>query len=262
MPGLNSKIIMARATIIAGNWKMHKTIGQAKRFIEELAPQIEDAQCEVLIAPPFTAIAACAIAAASTRIQIGAQNMSDMDEGAFTGEISTLMLKDAGASFVILGHSERRCHFQETDQHIHHKLKRAILEEFPVILCIGENEKERGSGHTEKVLKKQLDGCLGGLTPEELHGLAIAYEPIWAIGTGKVATDEIAQSAHEHIREHIGKSWDAEIAENLSILYGGSVKPSNIENLLNQPDIDGALIGGASLDVEAFANMVMQGSKR
>ncbi|NGX37463.1 MAG: Triosephosphate isomerase [Chlamydiae bacterium] len=249
---------MTRPVIIAGNWKMHKTIGEATQFIETLKNGIKNSTCRICIAPPFTAISACAKASKGTRITIGAQNMSDIDEGAYTGEISACMLKEAGAQFVILGHSERRWHFGETDEHIHHKLKRAILEEVPAILCIGENEKDREDGRSAKVLKKQLDGCLTGLTHEELENLVVAYEPVWAIGTGKTATGEIAQETHEIIREHISENWDASLAENLPILYGGSVKPSNIESLLNQSDIDGALIGGASLDVEAFTTMVQR----
>ena len=241
---------MKRPVIIAGNWKMHKTIGEATQFIEALKNRVENSTCRIYIAPPFTAISACAKAAKGTPIVIGAQNMSDVDEGAYTGEISGCMLKEAGAQFVILGHSERRLHFGETDEHIHHKLKRAILEEIPAILCIGESEKDREKGHFEKVLIKQLDGCLAGLTQDELENVVVAYEPVWAIGTGKTATPKIAQETHAIIRKYVG--------ENTPILYGGSVKPSNIETLLNQPDIDGALIGGASLDVEAFTTMVQR----
>jgi triosephosphate isomerase len=248
-----TKTIMARPTIIAGNWKMYKTIGEATQFLEALIPQIKHAKCEILIAPSFTSIHACAKTVAGTKIKIGAQNMSDLEEAALTGEVSARMLKEAGAHFVILGHSERRTLFNETDVYIHSKLKRAIIEGLPPILCIGENEKERESGDSAKVLKQQLDRCLEGFILDELQHLMIAYEPVWAIGTGKAATPEIAQNAHEVIRAHLAKNWDAEFANRLPILYGGSVKPSNIESLLNQPDIDGALIGGASLDVQSFS---------
>lgn len=247
-----------RPTIIAGNWKMHKTIEEATLFLETLAPLIAEASSIVMIAPPFTAIADCFRVTEGTNIYIGAQNMSDSEEGAFTGEISARMLKDAGAQFVILGHSERRSHFGETDELIHHKLKRAIIEDLPPILCIGETEHDREKGHSEKVLKKQLEGCLGGLTTEELQNLIIAYEPVWAIGTGKTATPEIAQEIHEMIRDYVAENWDEDLADELPIIYGGSVKPSNIDSLLIQPDIDGALIGGASLDVEAFSTMVLR----
>jgi len=249
---------MERQTIIAGNWKMYKTIEEAAVFIETLAPLVANATSTILIAPPYTALSVCAEVASNTNILIGAQNMSDSEEGAFTGEISARMLKDAGANFVILGHSERRTHFGETDEVIHKKLKRAIVEELPAILCVGETENQREKGDSEKVLKKQLEGCLGGLTLDELQNIIIAYEPVWAIGTGKSATPEIAQAMHKEIRAFIAKNWDEQLADGISILYGGSVKPSNIESLLIQSDIDGALIGGASLDVEAFAKMVLR----
>lgn len=235
---------------------MHKTIGEATQFIDALCPKVADAKVQVFIAPPFTAISACAQAAKGSKVSIGAQNMSDIDEGAFTGEVSARMLKDAGAKFVILGHSERRSHFGETDEHIHHKLKRAIAEKIPPILCIGEQKQDRDNGNSHKVLEKQLEGCLGKLSPAELKDLVIAYEPVWAIGTGKTATPEIVQETHHAIRSFLSKNWGKEFADKLLILYGGSVKPENINPLLNQSDIDGALIGGASLDVEAFTQMV------
>lgn len=247
-----------RSKIIAGNWKMHKTIGEATLFISKLAPQIGKVNCKVMIAPPYTALAACCDAARGTNILIGAQNMSDSEEGAFTGEISVHMIKDAGADFVILGHSERRSHFGETDELIHQKLKRSLKEKLPPILCIGETAKDKEMGRSEEVLKKQLAGCLGKLSGEELQEIIIAYEPVWAIGTGLTATPEIAQAMHAVIRDYIEKHWDKAVAETLPILYGGSVKPGNIESLLIEPDIDGALIGGASLDVEAFATMVLR----
>jgi len=249
---------MKRPTIIAGNWKMHKTVGEAIDFIEELIPHTEETDCEILIAVPFTAIHASSSVAGDSKIAIGAQNMSDQDEGAFTGEISAKMLKEVGTSFVILGHSERRAHFAETDEHIYHKLRRAILEGLPAILCVGESEADREVGKSMDTLKKQLDGALKDLKPKQLQSVVIAYEPVWAIGTGKTATPEIAQETHAQIRkylaERVGKNW----ASRVCILYGGSVKPSNIDNLLNQPDIDGALIGGASLDVKAFSQMVQR----
>lgn len=236
--------------IIAGNWKMYKTIGEATQFLKTLIPQVTHASCKVMIAPPFTAIADCCRLTKGTNILIGGQNMSDSEEGAFTGEISARMLKEAGAKFVILGHSERRLHFGETNQLIHHKLKRAITDELPAILCIGETQEQREKGHSEKVIQQQLKECIGGLTEEEIRQLIIAYEPVWAIGTGKTATPEMAQEMHAMIREFLGSK--------LPILYGGSVKPANIDSLLTQPDIDGALIGGASLDEGAFAKMVLR----
>lgn len=249
---------MNRPTIIAGNWKMHKTVGEAIDFIDDLVPQVEASTCEVLLAVPFTAIHASSSVAGDSRIAIGAQNMSDQDEGAFTGEISAKMLKEVGASFVILGHSERRSHFGETDEHIFHKLRRAVLESLPAILCIGESAKDRDSGKSIEVLKKQLDGSLGDLKAHELEKVIIAYEPVWAIGTGKTATPEIAQETHAEIRKYLAEKWGSEWAEQVCLLYGGSVKPANIDSLLQQSDIDGALIGGASLDVEAFSQMVQR----
>lgn len=249
---------MNRPTIIAGNWKMHKTVGEAIDFIDELAPHTEETDCEILLAVPFTAIHASSSVAGDSKIAIGAQNMSDQDEGAFTGEISAKMLKEVGASFVILGHSERRNVFAETDEHIHHKLRRSILESLPAILCIGESDADREAGKSMKTLQKQIDGALKDLKPEELQSVIIAYEPVWAIGTGKTATPEIAQETHAHIREYLTEKVGQEWASRVCILYGGSVKPTNIDSLLNQPDIDGALIGGASLDVEAFSKMVQR----
>jgi len=249
---------MTRPIIIAGNWKMHKTIGETVQFVEALLPQVENASCKVLIAPSFTAIAVAAAVAVGSNVSIGAQNMSDVDEGAFTGEVSARMLKDAGAEFVLLGHSERRMHFSETDEHINRKLKRAISENIPAILCIGESKQDREEGLSDQVLKAQLDKALDSLSENDLHTLTIAYEPVWAIGTGKTATPEIAQETHQSIRAHIAERFSSNLAERLPILYGGSVKPANITTILQQQDIDGALIGGASLDVESFTQMVMR----
>lgn len=253
---------MERRKIIAGNWKMHKTIGEAIQFIDSLIPlipMVRGAKSEIWIAPAFTAIAAAAKKAEGSSVRIGAQNMSDVDEGAFTGEISAKMLKEAGAQFVILGHSERRSHFNETDEHIHHKIKRALSENIPAILCIGESESERESGRTQEILSRQLAIALAGFSPNELSSLIVAYEPVWAIGTGKSATAEMAQETHKAIRFQMEQLTSAQIAASLPILYGGSVKPANIKSLLEMPDIDGALIGGASLDVSSFSEMVLQG---
>lgn len=249
---------MDRPTIIAGNWKMHKTSSEAATFVAALLPKIENAPSKVMIAPAFTAIARAAEAAKGSSVQIGAQNMSDADEGAYTGEVSARMLKEEGAEFVILGHSERRSHFHESDLHIHNKLKRAISEKIPAILCIGETDEERSSGHTHDVLTNQLLGALEGLKEEDLQDLIIAYEPVWAIGTGKTATPELAQEVHAMIRAYMKKNFSEKLAERLPILYGGSVKPANIQSILQMPDIDGALVGGASLDVESFTQMVLQ----
>lgn len=245
---------MTRKTLIAGNWKMYKTIKETTDFIEELVPIAKSATCELRIAPSFTALSAAVNASKGTNILIGGQNMSDAEEGAFTGEISAKMLRDVGARFVILGHSERRSLFGETDEIVHKKLIRAVLEKLPAILCIGETEEER-EGRSE-VLKRQLDVALKGFSSEEIASLVVAYEPVWAIGTGFSATPEMAEDAHAVIRAHMKGKYGEEFADKLLILYGGSVKPSNIDSLLNQPDIDGALIGGASLDIQAFGQMV------
>ncbi|MBS0629009.1 MAG: triose-phosphate isomerase [Verrucomicrobia bacterium] len=233
--------------IIVGNWKMHKTIEESTLFLKALIPLVSKAKAKVMIAPPFTSLSECSKAVKGTNVLIGGQNMGDAEEGAYTGEISGRMLKEAGASFVILGHSERRTIFGETDELINRKVLRAQADGLIPILCIGETQEQREKGHSLAVLKKQLDGCLKGFSSGDL---IIAYEPVWAIGTGKTATPEMAQEMHMAIRKHLG--------QRLPILYGGSVKPANIDSLLIQPDIDGALIGGASLDVEPFAKMVVR----
>lgn len=233
---------MSPQEIIAGNWKMHKTAGEAKKFVNELAPKVRGSR--VLLAVPFTALQA----AQGTAIEIGAQNMHDAPEGAFTGEISAQMLWDAGATFVILGHSERRHLFGETNGFIHRKVQRAIEEEIQPLLCIGETEEERAHGRTADVLKRQLDECLKDV---DLEKMILAYEPVWAIGTGKTATPEIAAEAHHLCRTHMGAQ-----GKGVSILYGGSVKPETMKPLMQQPDVNGVLVGGASLDVETFAKIV------
>lgn len=248
---------MKRPTIIAGNWKMHKTIKETVEFIQTLALKVSKPPRQILIAPPFTAISHATMAAKGASIMIGGQNMSDADEGAFTGEISLRMLKEAGAEFVILGHSERRHYFGESDEHINHKVRKALMEKFLAILCIGERQSERGKGHSMEVLKRQLDKGLQGIAASYLDNLMIAYEPVWAIGTGKTATPELAQETHMAIRRHLADAFGDSFAEKVPILYGGSVKPDNINNMIKQPDIDGALIGGASLDVKSFTQMVL-----
>lgn len=252
---------MKKIPLIAGNWKMYKTILETKEFFSTFLPQVKGIHANIFIAPPFTSIAAASALVKETKIRIGGQTMSQAEEGAFTGEISAKMLKDAGASFVILGHSERRQHFHETNQTIHLKLKRAISDHLTPILCVGETEKEREEGRSHTVILKQLEECLLGFSPEQLKDLVVAYEPIWAIGTGKTATPEIAQEVHGQIRQHIEKKWGIKLAEHLPILYGGSVKVDNIGSLLKAPDIDGALIGGASLDPNQFAKIISLGMK-
>ncbi|MBS0622112.1 MAG: triose-phosphate isomerase [Verrucomicrobia bacterium] len=240
---------MKRPKVIAGNWKMYKTVAEAADFVKKLAPLVAASQPEVLLAVPYTAIRSARDAAQGSKVQIGAQNMNDAREGAFTGEISASMLLDAGAQFVVLGHSERRHIFGESNQFINRKVKRALKEGLRVILCVGESSQEREADQTEEVLRKQLEESLSGI--EEKQRLIVAYEPVWAIGTGRSASAEIAQQTHFFLRSLLG--------EEVWMLYGGSVKPDNVAEFLSQPDIDGVLVGGASLDPESFAKIVQQG---
>lgn len=247
-----------RAPLIAGNWKMHKTIAEAQQFVRTLLPQIEATTSRVWIAPPFTALNACALAAEGSSVKIGGQNLHASHEGAFTGEISGRMLHDAGASFALIGHSERRQHFHEKGEEIHKKLQAALHSKLTPLLCIGETAEEREWGHTNQVLTRQIEEALHGI---EAESLVVAYEPVWAIGTGKTATPQMAQEVHHWIRETFSRLFGAPFAKQLTILYGGSVKPNNIAELMHEPDIDGALIGGAALDVDSFVQMVKLGKK-
>lgn len=242
-----------RIPIIAANWKMHQSIGQTKEFIQKLRKELPVTASKIFITPPFTAIEAAARQAASTKIVIGAQNMHEAASGAFTGEISAGMLKEAGAQFVILGHSERRTLFNETNELIRQKIKRALSEGLLPLLCIGENQKERDQKETKKVLCLQLEACLKELPPSEI---VIAYEPVWAIGTGKSATPEMAEEAHLLCRDFLSSFWGKEKAGNLNILYGGSVTAETAPGLLKQPNIDGALVGGASLHIDSFIQII------
>ncbi len=245
-----------RIPLIAGNWKMYKTQKEAKEFIEKIAPLLEKSDISVYLAPPYTAIYAAAATAKGSHIVIGAQNMNAEKEGAFTGEVSADMLKDAGAGFVLIGHSERRQLFHETDLVINEKIKSALNSKLVPVLCIGETQEERDKNQMEAVLTRQLEEALRGLSSEELKKIIIAYEPVWAIGTGLTATPEIAEDAHRFCRELLAKRFDQDVAQTILILYGGSVKPETIEKLIKMENIDGALIGGASLQPETFAQIV------
>jgi triosephosphate isomerase (TIM) len=247
---------MNRVPLIAGNWKMHKTAAEAREFISALLPKTTSAQRRIFLAVPFTAIESAMDAAKGTKISIGAQNMHDLPEGAYTGEISARMLKASGASFVILGHSERRQYFAETNSFIHRKLARALQEGLIPILCIGELAHDRESGDHLKILKRQLEECLQDLNADQIIQIAIAYEPVWAIGTGKTATPEIAQAVHSFIRNWLEERYSIDCAEKICLIYGGSVKPDNIISLMQQTDIDGVLVGGAALEVKSFAQIV------
>jgi len=235
---------------------MYKTASESIRFIQEFWPLVKESQAQVLLAVPFTTIAEAAREATRTSIRIGAQNMHEAKEGAFTGEISSRMLKEAGAQFVLLGHSERRQLFKETNETIQRKLARAFEDQIQPILCIGETLEQRETKQTFTVLFEQLEVSLAQCTEKELRNLMIAYEPVWAIGTGKTATPEIAQEVHAACREWLKKKGGKENAAQVPLLYGGSVKPENTELLLQQPDIDGVLVGGASLDPSTFAKIV------
>lgn len=247
---------MSRQPIIAGNWKMFKTGSEAKNFITELMPLVSHALARVFVAAPFTALQSAAQAAKGSQIVIGAQNMHDAVEGAFTGEISASMIKEAGANFVLLGHSERRQFFHEKNDFINRKVTRALSENLTPLLCVGETQEERDAEKTSKVLKTQLEECLSGVSNEQIEKIIIAYEPVWAIGTGKTATPEIAQEAHSICRDFLSKKWGRPVSDKVALLYGGSVKLDNIEGLMKMPDIDGALIGGASLQAKTFAQII------
>jgi triosephosphate isomerase len=246
-----------RRPVIAGNWKMYKTQAEARAFFAALAPAIQGCtHCDIIIAPPFTAIAAAVEAVKGTLISIAAQNVHGEPEGAFTGEISAAMLVEAGCRAVIIAHSERRQFFGETDASANKKIKAALAAGLTPILCVGELLAERESGKTEEVLRRQFQGGLASLTGAEFSRIILAYEPVWAIGTGRTATPEIAAETHRFLRQQAAATFTPERAAGLRILYGGSVKPDNIKGLMAQVEIDGALVGGASLNAEAFASIV------
>ncbi len=247
---------MISSKIIVGNWKMHKTAKEAVEYIHLLAPQIAAATASVYLALPFTSLFPAIAAAEETNIIIGAQNMHHEQQGAFTGEVSPLMLKALGADFVLIGHSERRTLFHETDAFIHKKVGAALKEGLEPILCIGEKEEERQSGKTKEVLEKQIHAAFSGLAKEEAQKLRIAYEPVWAIGTGKRATAEMIQETHADIRVLLRQLYDVPTAHKIAILYGGSVKAANSREILLLKDVDGALVGGSSLDPTEFAQIV------
>ena len=250
---------MSRKPIIAANWKMNIGPAEGAQFIESFKNLIngKDVACDVVIIPPFTTIPSVQNALGGCScIAAGAQNVSQYDNGAYTGEISTSMLNELGLKYVVLGHSERRQYFGETDAIINAKIKKAIAAGITPIFCIGETKDERLGGILEPVLEIQLKGGLKDLTPEEVSNLVIAYEPVWAIGTGLTATSKEAQEAHAFIRKVISDVFGADTAARVRIQYGGSVKPENVVELMAQPDIDGALVGGASLKPESFAALV------
>lgn len=246
----------SRQKIVTGNWKMHKTVKEAKSFVQQLIPLIENSTTLVYLAVPFTVLYPLSQEFMESNVVFGAQNMNDATEGAFTGEIAGKMLKGAGAKFVLLGHSERRHLFNESNDYVNRKIKRAVLDNLQPVLCIGETQAEYEADQTHEVLRKQLTECLKDLDAHQLKNLIVAYEPVWAIGTGETATPEIAENTHQYCREQLEQLFSAEFAEKTIIQYGGSVNPSNAKLLLSQPDIDGLLVGGASLSLETFGQIV------
>lgn len=244
-----------RPLIIAGNWKMHKTVEEAVQYFKKFEPLVQDSRLYVYLAVPFTALKTLADLAKESRIVIGAQNLNEAEEGAYTGEISGKMLKDAGARFVIVGHSERRRLFHEGDALINRKVKRALTDTLQPILCVGESQEEREQGLTESVLRRQIKEGLAGIERPQSPRLIIAYEPVWAIGGGQAATPEITCEAHTVCRDCLSELFSDE-AERIPILYGGSVKTDNAQNLIAQPNVDGFLVGNASLLPESFAKIV------
>lgn len=242
-----------RKTFIAGNWKMNKTPSEAVAFAKELVVALKDSDTKLLIAPSMTAIAGVAEVIKGSNIILGAQNMASIEVGARTGETSVLMLKDLGVEAVILGHSERRAIYGESDALINDKVKLAIASDLEVLFCIGETLDEREAGKAEEVCFTQIEGGLKDVSVADMAKLVIAYEPVWAIGTGKTASPADAQAIHKAIRGKIEELYSKEVAEKVIIQYGGSVKPGNVKELMAQADIDGGLIGGAALDTESFA---------
>lgn len=248
---------MARKVIIAGNWKMNKTAAEGKALVEALKPLVADiTESEIVVCPTFTALAAVVEAAKGSNIKVGAQNIHWAESGAFTGEISAEMLKETGVEYVIIGHSERRQYFGETDETVNKRTKAALAAGLKPIVCIGELLEERESGKTEQVLSTQTQGGLAGLTDEDMDNVIIAYEPVWAIGTGKTATPEMAEITQAFVREVLIDMFGKETAEKVRIQYGGSMKPDNSKDLVAQKNIDGGLIGGASLKADSFAELI------
>ncbi len=245
-----------RTPLIAGNWKMNKTAAEAVALATEICAGADDPAVDALVAPPFTALGPVAKALAGSKVLLAGQNMHSEPSGAFTGEIAPPMLKDVGCSHVILGHSERRQLFGETDEGVAKKTKVALDSGLLPISCVGETLDERESGKTMDVVGRQVDAILKALSADEAARIVIAYEPIWAIGTGKVATPEQAQEVHAFIRSRIAAAHGQRVADGLRILYGGSVKPDNVKGLMALPDVDGALVGGASLKADSFLKLV------
>jgi triosephosphate isomerase (TIM) len=253
-----------RKLIIAGNWKMHKTSAETRSFVQQLIAGLQEteAPCEIVIAPPFTSISAAVEEARSTAIRVSGQNLHWEDKGAYTGEIPGPMLKEAGCTHVIVGHSERRRYFGETDQTVNAKLKAALRAGLTPIFCLGETLEERQQGRTFSVVKTQLLDGMRDIVIDDPDAFVIAYEPVWAIGTGRTATPEQAQEVHEFLRYEVTTAYGTKTGNALRILYGGSVKPDNARILMDCKDIDGGLVGGASLKVEDFVGIINQVTRK
>jgi triosephosphate isomerase len=247
-----------RKTVIAGNWKMNNDLKESEKLIVELKNLLQNIKlnCDVIICPPFTSLSEASKLVSGSLIKLGAQNMHFEENGAYTGEISASMLKSVGCEYVILGHSERRNIFGESDELINKKIKKALVAGLKPIFCVGELLEERENGTTNDVVKKQVLKGLEGISAEEMKNIIVAYEPVWAIGTGKTASPAQAQEVHEFIRDLIEIDYSLEVANNLVIQYGGSVKPENAKELLSQKDIDGALVGGACLKADSFMGII------
>lgn len=253
-----------RKIIVAGNWKMNHNYDQARGFVKELLPQlalVETKRVEMMIAPSFIFVEKLKDLATGTALQVGAQDVSSEEKGAFTGEVSAEMLLSIKSDFAIIGHSERREYHHESNELIKSKLIKLLEHKLRPIVCIGETLEQREEGITKKVILEQLQGCFAGIELAQHHEVIIAYEPVWAIGTGKTATPEMAEEVHAMIRAWLSSEYGTATAEAIHILYGGSMKPDNIEALVNQPNIDGGLIGGASLQVDSYLKMVKIVSK-
>ena len=246
-----------RKSIIAGNWKLNMTCKEAIELVTELNRELSQiTEVEVVVCPPFTALRDVSDVLVDSKIGLGAQNLYWEDSGAFTGEISAPMIKDAGAQYVIIGHSERRQFFGETDQTVNKKIRAALAHNLTPIVCVGELLEDREAGKTSDIIKTQFAGSFAGLSAIEMRQLVITYEPVWAIGTGKTATKEQAQEVHQLLRQLLQEAHGDDTAGAIQIQYGGSVKPDNIAELIAQPDIDGALVGGASLKADSFTQIV------
>ena len=251
-----------RKAIIAGNWKMNKTATEAAALIDELIPAVKDADCEVVICTPFTSLVTAVEKTRGTNIHVGAENVHFEKSGAFTGEISADMLVDLGVEYVITGHSERRQYFAETDETVNKRTRAALAAGLKVIVCVGENLTQREQGVTEELVRMQTKIALRDVTAEEMKNIVIAYEPVWAIGTGKTATSDQAQEVCAAIRKVLGEVYGEAVAKATTIQYGGSMNAGNADELVAKPDVDGGLIGGASLKAAAFAAIVKAASKK